>query len=176
MEHSISIDASYSANDLIYSLPLGFSYSLEDGQTDSNRYSITPTLTYLMPSSASAVAAYGLAARIEDRDDNVTLDEDGTSLGLGFAYILFFEKISRARFSIDYTYTDYDSFVREYGTDSGSDENREDRVLTTSLDIQYHITPVIGIYTTYSFIHSMSNVDTYDYNRHILELGIALKY
>ena len=175
-EHHFSAEIQYAADPFTYSLPLGFTHTREDGRPNTDRKSVTPTVTYLMRSGTKAIGFYGLAAQIEDRDANTVLDENGTSLGMGCSYFHFFKELSRTRFSIDYMNTEYDALVKDYGSDSASQKNREDRILTTSIDIRYFFTPITAVYTTYSFIHSKSNVETFDYNRHILEFGIAIRY
>ena len=48
--------------------------------------------------------------------------------------------------------------------------------LVAGVDIQFQITDVFGVYAMYSYIHSHSNVDLYDYDRNIAEAGLALKF
>jgi hypothetical protein len=127
-----------------------------------------------MDSKTGAVAVYGNAAKIDDEDDAI-LNENGTSFGAGFSYIYFKESIG-ALLSVAYSNTDYESFVIEYVTNCDIQDKRTDKVLTSTLDIRYRITSIFGIYATYSFIHSDSNVDFYDHNRQIFEAGIAFKF
>jgi len=104
------------------------------------------------------------------------LDEDADALGIGCAYVLFFKNSSRVRLSLDYQNTEYDARVIDYNTTSVSNSKRDDDTLVAGLDIQYQFTEIFGIYANYSYIHSSSNVSIYDYNRNIIEGGIAFKY
>jgi len=191
IDQSLSIEPQYTSGQLTYSLPVAFNYALEDGDTDYNKYTASPTLTYLIPETSQAVAVYGIGSIIADRDNpmldpngnimfdqngDTILDEDALSIGVGCAYVLFFDNSSRIRLSIDYQHTTYDALVVDYGTTSVSTDEREDDSLVAGIDIQYQFTKYIGIYTNYSFIHSNSNVDLYEYDRNIVEAGIAFKY
>ena len=44
------------------------------------------------------------------------------------------------------------------------------------LDILFQITDHFGLYLNYAFIHSDSNVDLYEYDRHLVGGGVALKF
>jgi hypothetical protein len=172
--HHLSIEPQYATDQFLYSLPLGVTYKLEGGHSDAIIRSISPSVTYLMDSKTGAVAVYANAAKIEDEDDAI-LNENGTSFGVGFSYFYFNKSIS-ALLSVAYSNTDYESFVKEYVTNCASQDKRTDKVLTSTLDIDYRITPIFGIYAAYSFIHSHSNIDFYDHNRQIFEAGIAFKF
>jgi hypothetical protein len=191
IDQSVSLEPQYTLGQITYSMPFAFNYALEDGNTDYNKYTISPTLTYLIPETSQAVAFYGIASIIDDRDaalrddsgnvirdqdGNPTLDEDAGAFGAGCAYVLFFQKSSRIRLSLDYQRTKYNARVVDYGTSSDSNNQRVDNGIVAGVDIQYQFTEILGIYTNYSYIHSSSNVDLYDYNRNIIEGGIALKY
>ncbi len=175
IDQSVSFEPQYTSGQLTYSMPFAFNYALEDGDTDYNKYTISPTLTYLIPQTSQAIAVYGIGSIIDDRD-NSSLNEDGEAIGVGCAYVLFFENSSRIRLSLDYQNTEYDARVVDYGTSSVSTDKRDDDSIVAGVDIQYQFTQFLGVYTNYSFIHSSSNVDIYDYGRHIVEAGIALKY
>lgn len=175
IDQSVSFEPQYTHGQLTYSMPFAFNYALEDGDTDYNKYTVSPTLTYLIPETSQAVAFYGIGSIIDDRDNN-PLDEDADAIGGGCAYIMFFKNSSRVRLSVDYQNTKYDARVIDYNTTSVSTDKRDDDILVAGVDVQYQFTEILGIYTNYSFIHSSSNVDIYDYNRNIIEGGIALKY
>ncbi len=191
MDQSVSFEPQYTRGQFTYSMPFAFNYALEDGDTDYNKYTISPTVTYLIPETSQAVAFYGIASIIDDRDaalrdaaGNVIRDQDGDSIldedagayGVGCAYVLFFQKLSRIRLSIDYQHTKYNAREIDYGTVSVSNDQREDDIIVAGVDIQYQFTEIFGIYTNYYYIYSSSNVDLYDYNRNIIEGVIALKY
>jgi Protein of unknown function (DUF560). len=176
IDQSLSLEPQYTVGPFIYSLPFSFNFTLEDGEHDYNRYSVSPTLTYLIPNTRQAVALYGIGARIADYDKNKALDEDGETLGGGCAYLYAFENKSRVRLSLDYQHTTYDTRVADYRTASVSTDKREDNAVVAGLDILFKITDHFGLYINYAFIHSTSNVNLYEYDRHIAQGGVALKF
>lgn len=191
VEQSISFEPQYTIGQLTLSLPAAFSYVMEDGNTDYNKYAASPTLMYLIPQTEQVIAVYGIGSIIDDRDDPLTdtsgsllydqsgdtiLDEDAEALGVGCAYILFFHNSSRIRLSLDYQHSIYDARVTDYDTVTLSEDNREDDIIIAGLDVQYQLNQILGIYVNYSFIHSNSNVSLYEYDQNIVEAGIALKY
>jgi len=176
IDQSLSLEPQYKHGPFIYSLPLSLNVALEAGEDDYVRYSVFPTLTYLIPDTRQAVALYGIGARIDDRDKNKTLDEDGETLGVGCAYLYAFENKSRVRLSLDYQHTAYDARVVDYGRASVSKDEREDDAIVAGLDIVFQITDHVGLYLNYAFIHSDSNVDLYEYDRHVMQGGVSLKF
>ncbi len=176
IDHGISLEPQYILDQKIFSLPVSFNHMEEDGKTDAYRYTISPTYTYVIPKSTQAVALYGSLAEIDDRDDDETLNEDGTSLGLGCMYIFYFENKSNIRLTLDYTETSYDAKACDYDSKFSPTSDRNDRIVTAGVDAQWQITPHFGLYSSYSYIHSGSNVDFFDYNRNIVEAGIVIKY
>lgn len=176
IDQTLSVAPQYRAGPFIYSLPLSLNVALEAGEDDYVRYAVSPTLTYLIPDTRQAVAIYGIGARIDDRDKNRTLDEDGETLGVGCAYLYAFENKSRVRLSLDYQHTAYDARVVDYATASVSRDERRDNVIVAGLDILFQITAHLGLYVNYSFIHSDSNVDLYKFDRHVVQGGVALKF
>jgi hypothetical protein len=176
IDQSLSLEPQYKYGPFIYSLPLSFNVVLEAGEDDYVRYSVSPTLTYLIPDTSQAVALYGIGARIDDRDKNKTLDEDGEALGVGCAYLYAFKNKSRVRLSLDYQHTTYDARLVDYGTASVSKDKREDDAIVAGLDILFQITDHFGLYINYAFTHSNSNVTLYDYDRHVVAGGVALKF
>ena len=175
IDQSISVEPQYTMGQLTYSLPVAFNYAMEDGETDYNKYTASPTLTYLFSENEQAIALYAIGSIFDDRD-NIVLDEDAEALGAGCAYLLFFKNSSRIRLSLDYQHSIYDAQVIDYQTLSVSRDEREDDLIVAGLDIQYQFTEIFGVYTNYSFIHSNSNVDLYEYDRHMVEAGIAFKF
>ena len=179
IDQTLSLEPQYKAGQFIYSLPLSFNLTMEDGEHDYNRYAVSPTLTYLIPNTRQAVSFYGIGARMDDRDKNKLLDEDGVTLGGGCAYLYTFENKSRVRLSLNYQHTAYDNArVWDYPTASGSfsADKRKDDAIVAGLDILFQITDHFGLYLNYAFIHSNSNVDLYEYNRHLVGGGVALKF
>jgi hypothetical protein len=176
VDQTISIEPQYQMeDDLLFSLPLTYNYVLEDYETDSDRYSILPTLTYYISQLNQAVAINGTFAMLNDRDDIVT-DEDGDSVGIGAAYMLFLLKNCLVRVSVDYVNTKYDARLVDYMTGSTSTDHRQDDTTSANLDIQYNFTPNLGVFTSYTHIYADSNVKVYDYNRDIVGAGMMLKY
>ena len=109
IDQTLSLEPQYKAGQFIFSLPLSFNLTMEDGEHDYNRYAVSPTLTYLIPDTRQAVSVYGIGARIDDRDKNQFFDEDGVTLGGGCAYLYIFENKSRVRLSLNYQQTTYDN-------------------------------------------------------------------
>ena len=116
IDQSISIEPQYNLDKLTYSLPLAYNYALEDGETDYSKYTVSPTITWLIPETNQALAFYGIGSIIDDRDDDNVLDEDGDAVGAGCAYVIFGENASRIRLSLDYQHSRYDAQVVDYGT------------------------------------------------------------
>jgi len=177
IDQTLSVEPQYRTNRFIFSIPLSFNLTLEDGRHDYNRYAVVPTLTYLIPDTKQALAIYAIAAQIDDRDRNDWLDEDGKTFGGGCSYLYYFAGGSRVRLSLDYQHTIYDSYVWQYASTSTSDfsDRRGSDVLVAGLDILFQITNHIGLYADYAFVHSNSNVGLFEYDRHIVEGGLALK-
>ena len=191
IDQSISLEPQYTLGQMTFSVPVAFNYAMEDGDTDYNKYTASPTLTYLFPDNEQAVAVYAIGSLIDDRDDpledefgnllydslgDTLLDEDAQALGAGCAYLLFFDGGSRIRLSLDYQHSVYDARVIDYDTVSLSQNDREDDIVVAGLDAQYQLTDVFGIYANYSFIHSNSNVSLYEYDQNIVEAGVALRF
>jgi hypothetical protein len=176
IDQTLSLEPQYKAGQFIYSLPLSFNLTMEDGEHDYNMYAVSPTITYLIPDTRQAVSFYGIGAQIDDRDKN-SFDEDGITLGGGCAYLYFFENKSRVRLSLNYQHTTYDNaIVLDYPTASLSSDKRKDDAIVAGLDILLHITDHFGLYINYAFIHSNSNVDLYEYDRHLVGGGVELKF
>ncbi len=170
-----SIEPQYAVGDFLLSLPTSYNFVLEDNETDYDRFGVSPTATYYIAALNHAVAFNVMAAAIRDKDD-VDVDEDGDSLGTGAAYLFFLKNRSWVRFSVDYSHTEYDSRVYEYLTGDFSQNHRKDDVLSANVDIQYNFIPNAGVFTAYTYSHTSSNVKVYDYDRNIVEAGIALRY
>jgi hypothetical protein len=178
IDQSLSLEPQYKFGQFIFSLPLSFNSTLEDGKHNYNRISVSPTLAYLIPNTRQAVALYGIGAKIDDQKENepVDLAEDGVTLGGGGAYLYFFGNKSRVRLSLDYQHTAYDAFVWQYASTSDFSAKRENDAIVAGLDILYQITDHFGLYFNYAFIHSNSNVDMYEYDRHLVEGGLAVNF
>lgn len=175
IDQGFSLESQYKTGRFILSLPFSAGFTFVDSDHEYNRYMISPTLTYLIPDTRQAVAFYGIGARIDDRDKTEYLDEDGKTIGAGCAYLYFFPNKSRVRLSLDYQHTTYDATVWDYGF-SGSTDKRENDAIAAGLDILYRVTDHIGLYMNYAFIHSDSNVDFFEYERHLVEGGLAVNF
>ena len=177
IDQTISLEPQYKSGPFIYSLPLSFNLTMENGEHDYNRYAVSPTLTYLIPNTRQAVSFYGIGAWIDDRDKNQLLDEDGVSLGGGCAYLYILENKIRVRLSLNYQHTTYNALVWQYLTPTSDfSEKRKDDAIVAGLDILFQITDHFDLYLNYAFIHSDSNVDLYKYDRHLVGGGVALKF
>lgn len=176
IDQSISVEPQYSYGGLIYSLPLAYNYVLEDNKSDYYRYSVSPTVTYRLPKLNHAVSVNVLAAKIKDEDDIPDINDDGDTIGVGCAYLIFFEKLSLIRVSVDYEDTEYNGRVADYQSSSLSRSHRDDKILSAGLDAQYNFTPHVGLFSSYTYVHSDSNVDVYEYNRSVIQAGVALRY
>jgi hypothetical protein len=180
-----SVEPQYFHDALILSMPLSYNYVLEDTKSDYYRYSAMPTITYLLPGIDHAVSVNGFFSHIVDKDDSemydVDLDEDGDIAGTGCAYLFYFIKNGRVRISADYQHTKYDATEGDYAKfiDNAiidAPDNREDDILLANLDVQYPLNSFSALYSSFSYIHSHSNIKLYDYNRNIVEAGVSFKY
>ena len=177
IDQTLSVEPQVRTGQFIFSLPLSFNLAMENGEHDYNRYAVSPTLTYLIPDTRQAVSVYGIGARIDDRDKISFYDEDGVTWGGGFAYLYAFENKSRVRLSLNYQQTNYDNaLVWQYELTSDFSAKRKDESIAAGLDVLFQITEHFGLYINYAFIHSNSNVDLYEYDRHLAGVGLELKF
>lgn len=175
IDQTVSLEPQYTSGQMIFSLPVSYNYGIEDNKTDLTRYSISPTVTYLIPTLNHAFAFYGLATIINDMDD-ISADEDGDALGGGCAYLVYFENRSQIRFSASYQNTSYDARIVDYMGVSTSEANRKDDTVMASIDVEFPLHSILDLFLSYSYVHSSSNVDLYDFDRNIIEAGISLHY
>jgi hypothetical protein len=176
VDQTVSVEPQYEIGEnFLFSLPVTYNYVLEDYETDSDRYSVLPTITYYISQLNQAVAVNGIFAALNDRDD-ISTDEDGDSAGVGAAYMFSLMKNCLVRASVDYLKTEYDARLVDYMTGSISRDHREDKTTSANLDIQYNFTSNLGIFTSYTYIYADSNVEVYDYDRNIIGAGFLLRY
>jgi hypothetical protein len=180
IDQTLSLEPQYKAGQFIFGLPLSFNLTMQDGEQDYNRYAVSPTLTYLIPDTRQAVSFFGIVARIDDRNkDRINFpDEDGVTWGTGCAYLYAFENKSRVRLSLNYQQTNYDNarVWDHYPTTPWSSDKRKDEAIVAGLDILLPINDHFGFYINYAFIHSNSNVNLYEYDRHLAGVGVELKF
>ncbi len=177
IDQSLSLTPQYWAGQFIFSLPISFGLAFLDSDHDYNRYAVSPSLAYLIPDTRQAVAIYAIGAIMEDKDKDEYLDEDGKTLGGGCAYLYYFENKSRVRLSLDYQHTTYDANVWDYDYGlTGSTDKRENDSIIAGLDMLFQVTDHLGLYINYAFIHADSNVDFYEYDRHLVEGGLVLNF
>jgi len=178
IDQALSLEPQYKAGQFIFSLPLSFNLTMEDGQRDYNRYTVSPTLTYLIPDTRQAVSVYGIVARNDYKQRNFYgVYDDGVIWGTGCAYLYIFENKSRVRLSLNYQQTNYDNdLVWQYTPTSDFSEKRKDEAIVAGLDILLPITDHFGLYINYTFIHANSNVGLYEYDRHLAGVGVELKF
>ena len=175
IEQLFSVEPSLTKGRLTYSLPVRYTFAMEDEETDYHRIALYPTLTYKIPDHQHAVEAYGFISHIND-DDDYEVDEDAIAGGIGVGYIVFSDNRSFMRFSGEYQEIEYDAACAEYETDSTNLDDRNDGVLSLSVELNYQLLSHLDVYSTYSFLHTNSNVSIYDYNRHIVEAGLSLSF
>ena len=90
---------------------------------------------------------------------------------------IYFENKSRVRLSLNYQQTNYiNALVWQYTSTSDFSDKRKDEAIVAGLDILLHITDHFGLYINYAFIHSNSNVNLYEYDRHLAGVGVELKF
>jgi hypothetical protein len=186
IDQTVSLEPQYYHDSLILSIPLSYNYVLEDTRSDFYRYSMMPTITYLLPGFDHAVSINGFFSHIVDKDDlelnGVDLDEDGDTSGGGCAYLFYFVKNGRIRISADYQHTKYDDTESNYAIfiDSNynltSQDKREDDILLANLDVQFQLNSFSAIYSSYSYILTHSNIELYDYDRNVVEAGVSFRY
>lgn len=174
IEQLLSVEPSLKNGALTYSLPLRYAFAMEDQETDYHRISLQPTLTYEIPGLRQAIEAYGIIAQIND-DDDFAVDEDAVAGGVGLGYIIFSQDRSYIRLSAEYQNTNYDAAVVDYGTSTNTDD-RSDNILSGNLELNYQFLSHMDLYSTYSYIHTNSNVNIYDYDRHIIEGGVSFSF
>lgn len=174
IEQLLAVEPSLKKGALIYSLPVKYTFAMEDQETDYHRISLQPTLTYEIPGLRQAIEAYGVISQIND-DDDFAVDEDALAGGAGLGYIIFSQNRSYIRLSAEYQNTNYDAAVVDYGTSTNTDD-RSDNILSGNLELNYQLRSHMDLYSTYSYIHTNSNVSIYDYDRHIVEAGVSFSF
>jgi len=175
IEQLFSIEPSLKKGGLTYSLPIRYTFAMEDQETDYHRFSLYPTLTYKIPNRLHAVEAYGFISQIND-DDDYDIDEDAIGAGVGIGYVIFSDSRSYIRISGEYQNTTYDAACVDYETGDRSIDDRSDNILSANLELNYQLFSHMDAYSNYSFLHTESNVSIYDYDRHILEAGISFSF
>jgi hypothetical protein len=84
--------------------------------------------------------------------------------------------------SADYQRAEYDATVANYiqainNVSTRYPQNkREDDILLANVDIQFPLSSFLSVYSSYSYIHTNSNVDLYEYDRNLIEGGFMLRY
>lgn len=175
-EHQVAIEPQYTFGQFVLSLQLGGTRIFEDGRHDADSIAISPAVTRLLNSGTEAIAVYGHAAEIEDKDDVTPLNEDRRTFGAGASYFFTSGDNSSAMISVDYTKVDFSTAAEDFNSAAESIGRRSDRVVNARLDIFSRLASHMGLYATYSYIRNRSNIASYDYQRHILEAGISLLY
>ena len=171
----MSAEPQWYLGNIIFSLPLKYIYSREDNKSSYHRYTASPTVTISFPEINQAVDFYGTISQIEDVDQYPTFDEDGRALGAGMSYLISFKDRNIFRILGDYQQIDYDSRAWDYLNETSSDQ-RQDNL--TSLGIEYgiQINDMLDFMARYTFVHTHSNVDIYDYDQHIVQGGISFNF
>lgn len=175
-EHQFALEPQYTSDQFVYSLQLGGTRMFENGRHDADSIFISPALTRLINSGSEAIAFYGHAAKIRDKYTADSLNEDRSSFGAGISYFFTSGKTGSALISIGYTKSDFEAPIRDFDSAAESNIGRSDRTITAGIDILSRIAPHMGLYASYSYNNTDSNVSTYDYRRHILEAGVSFFY
>lgn len=174
VDQNLFLENQWQSGNSLYSLILGYNFVREDGSSDYQRWVVSPVYTRLFPEKRQAFELYGSFASINDDDDFIQ-DEDGKTYGGGCAYLFLLESQIRLRFSLDYFYTVYDATEIDYVFD-GSGASRRDKSLAAGADIYFPVKSFMGLYLNYTYINTESNVSYYDYDRNIVEGGLAFQY
>lgn len=175
-EHQFAIEPMFTSGQLVYSLQLGATRMFENGRHDADGIIISPALTRLMDSESKAIAVYGHAAKIEDKNAARALNEDRKSFGGGLSYFFTSGETGSALISIGYSKADFETSIRDFDPTAESNDKRSDKAVTANINLSTRIALHMGLYASYSYNNARSNVATYDYRRHILEAGISVFY
>lgn len=172
MDQTATLEAQWKMGRLMFGLPVGYNQILEDGHSDSRLITLAPTLTLLFAEDRQALAIFGLYADIEDKDGALP-DEGGTSSGVGGAYVFQREDQTRLNLSLAYQSTKFDSAALDYDA-CASPVSRRDKTAVANAGIYFPLSSRLGLYADYTYLHNNSNVSAYDYDRHIIEGGLAV--
>lgn len=134
-----------------------------------------PTVTLTFPEVSQAVEFYVTASRIADVDEYENFDEDGHALGGGMSYLFSLKGRTYLRFLADYQQIRYDSRAWDYINETSSDR-RYDNLTSLGLEYNFQITKRFDLMTRYTFVHTHSNVNVYDYDQHIVQAGLSLNF
>jgi hypothetical protein len=172
IDQAATLEGQWVTGRFIFSIPVGYNYILEDGHSDSRRITLTPTCMMLFAEGRQAVVIYGVYADIEDKD-GIVPDEGGISSGGGLAYVFQREDKMRLSLSLAYQSTKYDSAILDYDA-CALPVNRRDKAAVANAGFYFPLSSRLGLYADYTFLHNNSNVQAYDYDRHIIEGGLAV--
>ena len=149
---------------------------MEDEETDYSRYIISPTFTLLLPELSHAVGLNGIISRIDDRD-NFYDDEDADLIGGGLTYLAMFGNKVSLKISIEYQNVSYDAEVVDYESDADeAHKDRRDELIAAALDLEIPVYKQVGFFAGYTYIHSSSNVEVYEYDRNLIESGVTIRF
>lgn len=172
-DQTATLEAQWARGRFLFSLPVGYNYVLEDGHYDSYRITLTPTWALLLAENRQALAVYGILAGIRD-ENRAFPDEDGAGTGVGCAYVFQRPESFRVSLSLAYQVTAYDAAAADYESGT-SGESRRDKAAIANTGLYFPLSSRLGLYADYVFMHNNSNVPMYDYNRHIVEGGVAVR-
>ena len=172
MDQTATLEGQWVTGRFIFSMPVGYNYILEDGHSDSRRITLSPTCLWLFSEGRQALALFGLYADIEDKDGSVP-DDSGTSSGGGCAYVFQGQNQVRLSLSLAYQSTKYDSETLDYDA-CAIPASRRDKTAVANAGIFFPLSSRLGLYADYTYLHNNSNVPMYDYDRQIIEGGLAV--
>jgi hypothetical protein len=148
---------------------------MEDDDSNYHRTAVVPTLTLKIPNANHALEFYGMLDRIYDVDEYEDFDEDGHSRGGGIAYLVYSKTRSYFRVLSDYRHTYYDSRGWDY-INTTTPDKRHDVLMSASAEHNIQLTDVCDLNLNYTYVHTHSNVKIYDYDKHILQAGVSVKF
>lgn len=175
VEQLASIEPQWFSGNYIFSLPLQYTYAMEDDESKYHRYAVAPTVTWKFPDINQAVEFYGMVSRVKDVDPYPDFDEDGHSRGGGMAYLLFSKNRTYFRLIGDYHHIYYDSRAWDYLNEFTNDKRHD---ISSSIGFEHNIqiNRTCDFLFSYTFVHAHSNVDIYDYDKHIVQAGVSVNF
>ncbi len=176
IDQSITFEPQWRINSFLCSLPIRYTYAMQDNNSDYHRFSISPTLTVKIPNVNNAVEIYGIIAGTNDVDTFTDFDEDSHSRGGGVGYVFFSKNRTYFRMLGDYRHIYFDEKVRTYDGTSNSTGNRHDSIISVTAEHNIQINNYADIFINYTYMHTKSNVSFYDYDRFVIGSGISLNF
>jgi len=176
IDQSMTVEPQWRIDPFVCSLPIRYTYAMQDGESDYHRVSISPTATVKIPNVNNAVEVYGIFSKSYDVDQFNDYDEDSYSRGGGIEYIFFSENRTYFRLKGDYQYIYYDAKVAAYENTLNTSEKRHDSIISLTAEHNIQVNSYLDIFVNFTHIIAKSNVSFYDYDRNIIEAGVSLDF